>query len=126
MPYRGQNVPRRTRQAADIYTQAGYTATWRHYVSAVTGNQDAGQGDTYYYRETVITALLGMNRTPDIRERQQAVGMIAAAQIFAVTREPLGRRDELTWRGTTYRVDSDPVPGVMVSGWVTQLSRGDV
>lgn len=125
MPYRG-NIPNRRRaQMGDVYQQAGYTATWRRYVSAVTGVVDAGMGVTLYYTESVITALFGMNQTPGIRETQQAVGLLAAADIYAVTREALGRQDELRWRGATYRVESDPVPGVMAPGYVTHLKRGE-
>jgi hypothetical protein len=125
MPYRGNIPNRRPNQMGDLYAQAGYTATWRRFASAVTGNVDAGMGETLYYTETTITALLGMNQTPGIRETQQAVGLTVAADIYAVTREPLGRRDELVWRGSTYRIESDPVPGVMAGGWVTHLKRGE-
>jgi len=125
MPYRGNIPARRVNQMAQVYAQAGYTATWRRYASASAGNPDAGMGDAQYYSESIITALFGMNRTPDLRERQQAVGLLVAADIYAVTREPLGRQDELIWRGVTYRVESDPVPGQMVTGWVTQLKRGE-
>lgn len=125
MPYRGNIPGRRAGQMTDVFQQAGYTATWRKYVSASTGVVDAGLGETQYYQETIITALLGENMTPNIRERQQSVGLTVAADIFAVTREALGRRDELLWRGVTYRVESDPVPGVMAGGWVTHLKRGE-
>lgn len=125
MSYRGPNTQRMTVQIDDVLRVAGYTATWRQYISASAGVADAGLGDRSYYREQVITALMyqGYKVQP---ERQRAVGLIADAEFVVSTREQLGRRDELVWRGVTYRVESDPQPARLVGLWMTTVKRGDV
>ncbi len=125
MSYRGPQ-PGRIRQQvdSDIFRHAGQTATWRQYVSASAGVSVAGFGGSAYYREQRITGVFGDNQTPRFAEKQGAGGMIAAGEMMAVTREKLGKQDELTWRGVTYRVESDPTPSRLDGAWVTILKRG--
>lgn len=125
MSYRGPNKTRQRNQVRDLFQYGGYTATWRQYVSSSAGNADAGLGDRDYYREQTITALLGLGNKRPAMERQTNAGMLASDQITATTREQLGRRDELVWRGNTYRVESDPVPSTIGPHWVTEIKRGE-
>lgn len=120
MSYRGPDARRIAGQEADIFRRAGYTATWRQFVSATSGVPAAGLGGSSYYREQTITALFGAGRQP---ERQVPGGMIAAAELLVTTRERLGRRDELVWRGETYRVDGDPVPAPVTNQWISPVKR---
>jgi hypothetical protein len=124
MAYRGVQAARIRQNAGDILSQAGYTATWRQYVSASEGIAYAGLGETQHYREQTITALLyqSYQRQP---EGQRAVGMLAAGEFAASTRERLGRQDELVWRGTTYRVESDPQPSHVAGLWMVTVKRGE-
>lgn len=117
------NAKRRAQQMAVIRQHAGYTATWRAYVSASGGNPALGLGETTYYRDAVITALFGDTTQ---REGQTPAGQIADADIYAVTQFPLGRRDELIWRGETYRVEADTVPARIDNQYVTYLKRTEV
>ncbi len=116
---------RRFNQNAErIYTYAGVTATWRQFVSGVTAVPEAGLGDTFYYREQTITGQFGvMLNPPKIGETIAAPGLIAAGMFQMVSRERVGRRDEVIYNSATYRVDSDPVPAPLVGWWVTQIKR---
>lgn len=125
MSYRGPDKTRQRLQVADIFQHGGYTATWRQYVSASAGNQDAGLGDRYYYREQTITALMGLGNKRPAPERQTPIGMLTSDTVITTTREKLGRRDELVWRGNTYRIESDSVPSTIGPHWVTEIKRGE-
>lgn len=115
---------RMNNQAERIYQFAGSTATWRAYVSASAGVPEAGIGDTFYYRQQTITGQFGvMLNLPKIGENVAAPGLIAAGQFQMVTRERVGRQDEIIYNSATYRVESDPVPAQLVGWWVTQIKR---
>lgn len=122
--YSRPDKKRMNTQAERIYQFAGSTATWRQYVSASGGVPEAGIGDTYYFRQQTITGQFGvMLNTPKVMENAGAAGEIAAGTFQIVTRERLGRRDEILFNGATHRVESDPVPATLVGWWVTQIKR---
>jgi len=123
--YRGPNPARMQTQVADILRQVGQTAVWRQYASASDGVDAVGLGETRHYREQTITALFYQGYTTNVRERQTPAGLLAAGEFAASTRERLARDDELIWRGVTYRVESDPMPGRVAGLWVAVLARGD-
>ncbi len=110
--------------AERIYQFAGSTATWRQYMSASAGVPEAGIGDQFYYRSQTITGQFGvMLNLPKIGENVAAPGLIAAGMFQMVTREKVGRQDEIQYNGALYRVESDPVPAQLVGWWVTQIKR---
>lgn len=123
MPYRNPNQPRIQTQAATVFQYAGQTATWRQYVSASTGIMSVmGGGVVVSYREQAITALFAP--LPPNPEMQSPAGMIAADQFQVTTRERIGRQDELVWRGSTYRLESDPSPATLPGYFVALVKRG--
>lgn len=123
MPYRGPDARRNARNEVDnMLRHAGFTATWRQYISASAGADDAGLGSALYYREQTITALYA----PIAGE---AVGMLEAGGIVSqtlrvATQQALGQEDELLWMGERYRVESDTVPSRMNGLWLNTLQRG--
>lgn len=121
MPYRTPDAVAFNRQQAENHIRyAGQTAVWRQYVSASAGVAAAGFGSAPSYREQTITALFGR---VEQKEDSTPAGMLANADIYAVTREKIGRQDLLTWRGTTYRVESDPSPARLTNTYMTLLKR---
>lgn len=121
MSYRAPNSARiAAQQLATHFQHAGHTATWKHYISASAGVAAAGMGSAPRYREQTITALFGTVNQP---EQPTPAGLFAAADIYAVTRERVGRSDELVWRGVPYRVESDPAPGRLAGTWISTLKR---
>lgn len=126
MSYRGPQPKRISTQIdADIFRHAGNTATWRQYVSASANVSVAGLGSALSYREQLITGIFGFNVLPRFMEHQSPGGLIAAGDVWCTTREKPARKDELRWRGQTYRVDSDPVPSKLDGCWVSVLKRGN-
>lgn len=122
--------PKRLNANAErIYLNAGNTATWQQFVSAVDGNPVAGLGSAVYYREQTLTAHFGMGMAggglPTLMENIAAPGQIAAGMVPMTSREKIGRQDQIVWRGTTYRVESDPIPAHIVGWWITMLKRGN-
>ena len=117
---------RRFNQNAErVYQYAGVTATWRAFVSAVAGVPEAGIGSAVYYRSSTITGQFGtMIALPKVGEAVAAPGLIAAGMFQMVTRERVGRQDEIVYNSATYRVESDPVPAMLAGWWVTQIKRG--
>lgn len=111
-------------QANDsIMRHAGNTATWRQFVSATSGSKVAGIGASAFYREQVITGVFGRGVLGQFPETQIAAGMQAAGMVLMSSPHPIGRRDEIVWRGATYRVESDAVPARMVGHWQVSLKR---
>lgn len=123
MPYRGIDTARIASQSLHLYNQVGQTAVWRKYVSASGGVAAAGEGDTLYYHRHTITGMFGNRVVEQLPEHQTPGGMVAAAQVYVVTREQIGRQDELVWNGIAYRADSDPVRATLAGHWVTILKR---
>ena len=124
MTYRGIQPQRTQMQAQDILRQAGQTATWRQYISAsASAGASLSFGSAFYYRQQIITAYFGNRVIEQVPERQTPAGMLAAANVWMVCREQIGRRDEILWRGSTYRVDGDPVPAYIASHWAVGLKR---
>lgn len=122
--YSRPDKKRMNANADRIYHYAGTTATWRQYVSASAGVPEAGIGDTQYYRQQTITGQFGvMLNLPKVLENVAAPGLIAAGAFQMVTRERVGRQDEVIYNSATYRVESDPVPAQLVGWWVTQIKR---
>jgi hypothetical protein len=110
--------------AERIYQYAGVTATWRHFVTAVAGVPEAGISDSGIYRQQTITGQFGvMLSPPKIGESVGAAGQIAAGMFQMVSRERIGRQDEIIYNSAYYRVESDPVPAQLAGWWVTQLKR---
>jgi hypothetical protein len=121
MPYRGINPQRIALQTQTIFASVGQTVTWRAYVSASAGVPAAGIGSQPAYAQRTITALFAEVTQPDA---QANVGMLTMGQFLVVTREQLGKQDELLWRGTAYRVESDPTPYRIDGFWQTLVKRG--
>ncbi len=128
MSYRGPQPARQNRQHIDHHmTFAGHTATWRQWVSSDDGIPVAGIGASAYYREQQITALMGaalQGDTPRIGERQTLAGMVAEGAIEMVTRQKMGRQDEVRWQGDIYRVEADSVWSPVAGSFVTVIKRG--
>lgn len=123
MGYHDIDYTRMNLQAREMLMQAGSTAVWRQFVSAVSGVAVAGQGVTKYYRNSVITGWFGNHVIEQLGERAGAAGMIAGGDLYSVTHERLGRNDELRWNGSLYRVDGESVPTRLASQWVVGLKR---
>lgn len=107
---------------------AGQTATWRQWVSAVSGNA-AGFGTQNFYRQQTITALIGGYGQEGLArpnmQRQQPGGMFEAGEITIATQEKLSAADEVIWNGVRYRVDTVSQPSILDSHFVSILKRGD-
>lgn len=132
MTYRGPDASRISGQFVAVQHWAGASVTWRAYVSAATTGSAywAGGGQTRYYAERAITAMLAAPQDGEarFRETQLPAGQIIAGDLVASTLHPLGQNDQVVWRGVTYRVESDAVP-VYIGGklfYRTVLRRGDV
>jgi hypothetical protein len=108
-----------------ILKYAGYTATWRAYMSASAGVPAAGIGSATYYRESTITAIFGRGIPGMFQEMQLPAGLQAAGVVMMASPHKIGRQDEILWRGTTYRVEADPVPVSLTNYFQVQLKRGD-
>lgn len=128
MPYRNPIKPRQAAQTNVIMQYAGFTATWRQYVSASAGVSVAGFEGGMYYREQTITALLGGNNasivSPNI-QRQSPGGQLENGTLRIVTHERITGNDEIIWRGVRYRVDADSQPSQLNGYWMSMLTRGD-
>jgi hypothetical protein len=116
-----------------IAGEHGQAVTWRQYVSASTGTSSAyygGGGTTRYYREQTITGLIAAPRMGESRFREYSIfgGQVLAGDIVVSLPHEMDRQDELIWRGTTYRVESDSTP--ITQGGTTWyralMRRGDV
>ncbi len=126
MPYRGRNPARQRAQIENIHMQAGFTATWRRFVSADDGIAVMGIEGSAYYSELTITAQIGaFGTTTQSEEQQSQAGMIAAGRFPIVTREEFGTRDEFKWRGDTYRIESNSIPAPISNQWITIVKRGN-
>lgn len=128
MPYRGTQPQRQQLQTTEIMRQAGFTATWRQYISASAGVSVAGFGSAVSYREQTITAVLGGQQgsvvTPNT-QRQTPMGQLADGSLRIVTSQPLSDKDEIVWRGIRYRVDANSQPSVLDGYWMSVINRGD-
>jgi len=128
MPYSGPNNARIRAQTRNAnFLHAGHTATWRRWVSADVGVPALGIDASAYYTERLITALMGaalQGDTPRIGERQSVAGMIAEGSIEMVTREKMGRQDEVRWQDDIYRVEAESVFSPLTSTYVTVVKRG--
>jgi hypothetical protein len=113
------------RQQRHIAQHVGETAMWRKYVSASAGNPAYGIGNEPRYVQRTVTGLF--NPVP-FEEMQQGGGQFVAGDMHAtlIDCQPNGS-DELIWRGTTYRVESDFIPERLLgaSAYRGVLRRGD-
>ena len=128
MSYRGPNPQRIAAQSqGNQFLYAGQTAVWRQYVSASAGLDYAGYGPTPFYREQLITALFKATQgfTLTQPELQTPAGMTLDADYLVVTQQQLHRQDELVYRGSAWRIDSDSTPSRMDKTWINVLKRGD-
>lgn len=115
---------RLNQNAENVFRYAGVTATWRQYISSSAGVPEAGIGDQFYYRQSTITGQFGvMLNLPKIGEAVAAPGLIANGMFQMVTRERIGRQDEIIYNSAYYRVEADPVPDELAGWWVTQIKR---
>ncbi len=124
MAYRRPNPTRIKNQQVDMLRHAGQTATWRQFVSAETGLAIVGMGETYYYREQTITAVMGQYFLPVQGEGQRAGGLVVTGMFNVTTREQLDNRDELTWNNVTYRIAGDSTRSKLGNTWLTPVVRG--
>lgn len=127
MSYRNPDPNRMSLQSQAIGEFVGHSVTWKCYVSATTGNQAAGIGETYHYRQQAITAVMAFgrdNREPNL-QFQMPGGQLLAGEVYAMTEMQLGVRDEIIWNGTAYRVESDTLQERIGNHWNTRLKRGD-
>lgn len=121
-----------TQSMGNMLQYAGQTATWRQYISASAGVADAGLGDTYYYREQLITGVFG-GGGGDIGGGQlyanwqtdRPAGMLPAGMLRVVTEMPMRANDELSWNGEKYRVDTDSQRSPINNMWMSILVRGE-
>lgn len=127
MSYRGPDRRRMRLQVSEYnFKYAGFTAVWRQFISATTGVPEMGLDGSAYYREQTITAFFGVRpNIPVSQEMQTPGGQIFAGEFQAVTRERIEERDELVWRGDTYRIEGDPVAMHNGSMWATIVKRGN-
>ena len=103
---------------------AGQTATWRQWVSAVSGNA-AGFGKQNFYRQQTITALFANAGAHLNMQIQQPGGMIEAGTIQISTEQKLSDTDEIIWNGIRYRIDTVSQPSILDNHYVSILKRGD-
>lgn len=130
--YRGPGAQRIAGQFDQVRSWAGESVTWRQWVSASSGNTSAyfaGDGVTNYYNQRRITALFAAPRMGETRFRETMLpgGEVIAGDAVISTLQPMDERDEIVWRGVTYRVASDATPiHIQRRLWYrTVLRRGD-
>ncbi|NBW14297.1 MAG: hypothetical protein EBR82_40500 [Caulobacteraceae bacterium] len=121
---RGPNASRIAGQAAHLFSAAGQMVTWRKYVGSAPGTPEAGIGATLTYVECQITALV--SPAAGAPETRTAGGLLAAKRLSVTTREQLGRRDQLRWRGVLYQIDTDGAPARLDNCWINEMERSDV
>jgi len=114
-------VRRQQRALGDF---VGETAQLRTYVSASAGTPAYGVGDEPQYQTRVVTALL---RPVAFDEVQAAGGQFFAGDMMAMVLDAApGPKDEIVYRGVTYRLASDTWPQPLApSAYRMVLRRGD-
>jgi hypothetical protein len=116
------------RQQRLVAQHVGETAQLRTFVSAGSISQRAeaaGYGATYYYQGRIIT---GLFQAAVFGKYNVAGGQFMAGDVIATFVDAMpSARDEITWRGVTYIVQSDPQPQAIVgkSAFRVLLRRGD-
>lgn len=113
------------RQQRTIATFVGETATHRRYRGVSAGQPQFGIGDEPIYASRTVT---GLFRPSTFEEIQQAGGQIVQGDIMATLLDcQPDKRDEVVWRGTIYRVESEFIPERIVggAGYRGLLRRGD-
>lgn len=96
------------RQQRDIAASVGETALWRRYVSASAGSPQYGIADADSYVETRIT---GLFQSVQFAENLAPGGQFNAGDMVATLIDCVpSARDEIIWRGVTYRMESDLTP----------------
>lgn len=130
--YRGPQPQRIARQFNAIAQMHGQAVTLRQYVSGATGTGSAiyaGHGTTRYYVERPITALFYAPSLGKVQDRQQQLpaGQVLEGRMVVSLSHPVNNQDEIIWRGTAYRVESDNTPTTFNNAtWYRAiLSRGD-
>lgn len=124
MSYRGVNSRRNNLNfQSEILRQAGHTALWRQWISASAGASFAGFGSAEYYREQVITAIIGQGIVATNTEDQRAAGMLAAGTLRITTQQRLASEDEIVWRGVRYSVETESQPSLMDGTWMATIVR---
>lgn len=128
MPYRNPNPARIAAQTNTVMQYAGFTGTWRQYISASAGVSVAGFGSAVSYREQTITALLGSimgNVVTPNTQRQTTMGQVGDGVLRIHTQQQMSERDEFIWRGTRYRIDANSQPSQLDGYWLSTITKGD-
>ena len=107
---------------APIQAAAGFGVTWRRFVSATTGNQDVGQGDTWHYVERRATALF--SSAINYEDRRPGGAVFGGGWHVLTPTEP-SPRDEFVWRGETYNIEGEPLRSPVSTQWVTPVKRAE-
>ena len=125
MPYRNPQPERLARQTNDIVdTYAGQTVTWRQYISASAGGGAAWAGisNSAYYRDSLLTAHIV---NAELMEEQRPGGQVIADTLRVTLPVQPGQKDELIWRGITYRIEGDTVPARIHDRYMVTVKRGN-
>lgn len=109
------------RQQRDLAQFVGETAQWRHFVGLATGSPAYGVGDEPIYHTLTVTGLFAPMTLEEVQAAggQYSVGDVKATLVDCAP----DSRDEIVWRGTYYRVESDPIPQRIVGGTTHCLLR---
>lgn len=116
------------RQQRQIGANVGETAVWQGFVSANSVAATAaafGEYGALNYNQRTVTGLFAL---PPFAKDLFPGGQLLAGDIQATIVDFLpGLNDRITWRGVSYRVESQPVPQQIVgrSAFRMLLRRGD-
>lgn len=114
---------RLARQQQTINFNVGHTATLRAFIGSEARTPTIGIGDEPQYQTTIITALFAPAKQSEV---SVPGGVFREGDIIAtLDRRPDGQ-DEIIWRGTVYRIASDPLPLPLMGNkaWHVHLRRG--
>ena len=116
----------RARQMRAIASFVGETATLRHFVSASASTNDAyGIGAEPQYLAQRVS---GLFRPMTFDEVNEGGGQFIEGDVMATLLDVQpNTADEIVWRGTIYRIESDFIPERIVgaAGYRGLLRRGD-
>jgi hypothetical protein len=114
-------------QHRGIADNVGDTAIWRRHIGAASVSDMAraagDDGASTYFEQTCT----GLFRTVVFGEQLVNGGQVVAGDVVATIVDAVpSQNDEIVWRGTTYRVESDTLPQQIMgaSGYRLLLRRG--
>ena len=100
------------RQQRQVAANVGETAIYRCYVSASAGSPQYGIGDADNYVERIVT---GLFQSVLFNEQLVPGGQFVAGDMIATLIDCTpSSRDEIIWRGVTYRLESETTPQQIV------------